>query len=416
MSQRVPRLLRRRRAALLGFLTGTGAGVAVLAGFALGGRLDWPWRPSLDETLRASRRSAIVRAVEKMRGSVVTIRAEGRRRTETPRDDLQWYPFRPARVTSYLWVGSGFFIDDDGFVLTNEHVVRDAVSVVIGVGDATHGSSVPADVVGVAPQYDLALLRVPMDALRGAGMLGGEAPHAVAAEMGDSDDLWIGEWAIAIGSPFGSELGNVEPSVSVGVISALQRDLPTDPQLVVGPYLAMIQTDAAIHMGNSGGPLVDATGRVIGVNTVSYSSRSEGPGDIHFAIPINTARWVAQELREYGEVRKPWLGWSVSEVSADVRSLLQLPEEEGVLRVNEVVRDSPADRAGIRSGDILYRVQGLDPYSRARAERILFGTPVGAKISVQLLRDGQLVERVVDVIEDPYTRAEREARSRRPLG
>ena len=412
----LPAHTRRRRAVFLGFLTGIGLGAAVLVALAGAGRISWPRRLPAEEELRESRRNAIVRAVEKTRGAVVTIRAEGQRRIESPRDELQWYPFRPGRLTSYEWVGSGFFIDDDGYILTNEHVVRGAASLVVSVADATHGASIPAELVGEAPQYDLALLRVPLDAIQSSGRLTGEAPYVVAPEIGDSDDLWIGEWAIAIGSPFGTELGDLKPSVSVGVISAVQRDLPANEEIGVGPYLAMIQTDAEIHAGNSGGPLIDANGRVIGVNTVSWSSRYEGSGDIHFAIPINTAYWVAQELREYGEVRKPWIGWTVAEVEPEVRDRLQLPEEEGFLRVAEVVRDSPADRAGIRPGDILWRVQGVDPYSRARAERILFGTLVGKTIQVQIVRDGQQLDAMIDVIEDPGTKAEREARARQPLG
>jgi serine protease Do len=275
---------------------------------------------------------------------------------------------------------------------------------------------VPAEVVGVAPQFDLALLQVPRVALED-GRLGGDTPRFVPVEMGNSEDLLVGEWAIAIGHPFGFELASVEPSVSVGVVSAVQRDLPTpDPWLGPGPYVAMIQTDAAIHVGNSGGPLVNASGQVVGVNTVSYTNLREGGSGVHFAIPINTARWVARELHDYGEVRKPWIGWRVTEVTPDVRSRLNLPEEEGVLRVAEVVRDGPAYRAGIRAGDILYKIRGLDPYSLARAERILFGTLVDSEIQVMLLRDGQLLRAMVHVIEDPYARAEREARGRRPVG
>jgi serine protease Do len=162
---------------------------------------------------------------------------------------------------------------------------------------------------------------------------------------------------------------------------------------------------------------VDANGRVIGVNTVSFASAREGGSDLHFAIPIHIARRVAEELREYGEVRRPWIGWSVAEMPPELRQQLALPEEEGILTITSVVPDSPAARAGIRPGDLLYRIQGLDPYSRARAERILFGTPVGAQVEVELVGvDGQLRRTMVSVIEDPLTGAVREARARRPAG
>jgi S1-C subfamily serine protease len=275
--------------------------------------------------------------------------------------------------------------------------------------------SLPAERVGVAPQYDLALLRVEQPGT--GGPLADDGDPFVPATLGTSEDLMVGEWAIAIGSPFGSELGSVDPSVSLGVISAVQRDLPApDPRFGPGPYLEMIQTDAAIDEGNSGGPLVNANGEVIGVNAVDFQSVRAGSTGLHFAIPIDTARWVASELLQYGEVRTPWIGWVLEEVAPDVRARLELPEEEGVLRIIQVVRDSPAELAGIRPGDTLLSIRGFDPYSRARAARILFGTRVGADVEVELLRDGQVVRSVVHVIEDPYTKAEREARSRRPLG
>jgi serine protease Do len=227
----------------------------------------------------------------------------------------------------------------------------------------------------------------------------------------------VGEWAIAIGSPFGSELGSVDPSVSVGVISAVQRDLPSpDPRRGPGPYWEMIQTDAAINEGNSGGPLVNADGEVIGVNTVDFASIRAHSTGLHFAIPIDTARWVASELRAYGEVRTPWIGWELAEIAPEVRERLALPEEEGVLRIAVVVPQSPADRAGVRVDDTLLTIRGLDPYSQARAARLLFGTRVGADVAIELLRDGQVVRTVVHVVEDPASKAAREARARRPIG
>jgi serine protease Do len=407
-----------RRPWALGLLSGAGLGAVALGALAAFGWIDLPRRTPLDERLRQSRRNAIVRAVEKTRRSVVTIRVEGTRRVEDARSGALWFPFAPGRMSTYQWVGSGFFIDADGYVLTNDHVIDGARSIMLSLGDATHGVSVQAELVGTAPQFDLALLRVPAAALANSDWIPGDPLHLEPVTFGDSHELMVGEWAIAIGSPFGYELGSTEPSVSVGVISAVQRDLPgAGAEGGLGPYLAMIQTDAAIHVGNSGGPLLNANGEVIGVNTVSVSSWREGTGGgIHFAIPINTARWVARELRTYGEVRKPWIGWTVSEVAPEVQNRLAIPETEGFLQVTDVLRDSPAHRAGIRPGDYLNRIQGLDPYSRTRAERILFGTPVDTDIDVQLLRDGQLIDKKVHVIEDPYTRAEREARSRRPLG
>ncbi len=395
---------------LLGVAAGFLLGLGVLLGL-------WRWehrdrRPS-EEELRASRRSAIVRAVEKARPSVVTIRVHGKTRITRSRQELLWYPLEPGQLLETQQVGSGFFIDASGSIITNEHVVRGADRIVISIGDATHGMSVPARIVGTAPEFDLALLQVPpIEPLRVGDELGAGPPSIVPLEPGDSDDLMVGEWVIAIGSPFGQELGILEPSVSVGVVSAVERDLPSPaPGIGPSPYLKMIETDAAIHAGNSGGPLLDANGRVIGVNTVSFGTDNGGATGIHFAIPINTARWVWQELMEYGEVRKPWIGWSVSDIPPEVSASIQLPEDQGVVTVTQVVPTSPADRAGIRVGDVLLSLQGADPYSRARADRILFGTPVDADVTVEFLRDGQMHRTVVHVIEDPYTRAERERRA-----
>jgi serine protease Do len=406
---------RRTLPLVLGILAGLALGAAVLV---FGGRWPRPSRGPSAADLRAARRNAIVLAVEAARPSVVTIRVQGRQRVARGEDELLWFPLAPSKSRDYERVGSGFFIDTKGYILTNEHVVRGAERIVVSIGDATHGMSVQARTVGTAPQFDLALLQVPpIEPLRVGDAFAAGTPAIVPLVPGDSDDLMVGEWVIAIGSPFGQELGSVEPSVSVGVVSAVERDLPSPmPGLGPSPYLKMIETDAAIHAGNSGGPLLDATGRVIGVNTVSFGTEGSGASGIHFAIPINTARWVWQELLDYGEVRKPWIGWSVADISPEVSQALQLPEDQGIVTVTEVVPTSPADRAGMRAGDVLLRLQGSEPYSRARAERILFGTPVDADVTVEFLRDGQMHRTVVHVIEDPYTRAERERRAEAPPG
>ena len=395
---------------LLGIAAGLLLGLVGLWAFGRWPRFER--RPSSEE-LRDSRRNAIVRAVERARPSVVTIRVHGRQRIAKPQEELLWFPLAPGQQRDSERVGSGFFIDASGYILTNEHVVRGAERILISIGDATHGMSVQARLVGAAPQFDLALLQVPsIEPLRVGDALGAGAPAIVPLDPGDSDELMVGEWVIAIGSPFGQELGILEPSVSVGVVSAVERDLPAaTPGLGPSPYLKMIETDAAIHAGNSGGPLLDANGRVVGVNTVSFGTEGSGTSGIHFAIPINTARWVWQELLEYGEVRKPWIGWSVADIAPEVSEAIQLPEDQGIVTVTQVVPTSPADQAGIRAGDVLLSLQGSEPYSRTRAERILFGTPVDANVTVDFFRDGQMHRTVVHVIEDPYTRAERERRA-----
>jgi serine protease Do len=357
--------------------------------------------------LAETRRNAIVRAVERSRLSVVTVRVTGPPRLPTALERLFFYPFDTSGPTHEQWWGSGFVVDPAGYILTNEHVVRGAHEVVVSIGDERRGGSFPAEVVGTAPEFDLALLRLPAVS-RPGGLLGDGEPIVVPVTVGDSDDLMVGEWAIAIGSPFGSQLATTTPSVSVGVISALRRDVPPpDDAQVRWPYFKMIQTDAIINEGNSGGPLVNAAGEVVGINTIKLASSNR----VNFSIPINTAQWVWRELRDYGVVRRPWIGWELEELDPALRAQWQLPEEEGVLTVRRVEPGSPAADGGVQPGDILLSLQGWSAYSRARAERILFGLPVGGRVEVELLRGGQLRRVLLQLREDPTARADREARS-----
>ncbi|MFQ5599364.1 MAG: S1C family serine protease [Candidatus Krumholzibacteriia bacterium] len=411
---------------LLGLFTGMVVGLVVLLVLLGTGRLEGPGavrtdargsalpaEPGADgpvdsaSLLHASRRNAIVNAVEMTRRAVVTISAAGPRIVRSPVHDLFTWPFRRQRVVSMQWIGSGFLIDPAGYIITTEHVVRGATDLVVSLGD---GSSAHAEIVGLAPRFDLALLRVDTDL------------DLSAATLGDSDDLMVGEWAIAIGSPFGNKLDDPQPSVSVGVISAVNRDIRPPPQTEVGwPYFNLLQTDAAINIGNSGGPLVNTTGEVIGANMALINpTAGQSNVGVNFSIPINTVKWVAEELRDFGQVRTPWVGWRLDEVvPPDVRAAINMAEEDGVLIVGSVEPDSPADVAGIEVGDVIHTINGQDPYSRARAERILFDTRVGGEpIEVQFFRkrDGQLVSAMLDVLENPSTRAERLRRRPRRLG
>jgi serine protease Do len=401
---------------VLGGATGMVAGLLLLLFAVVTGRLGPAGSGAIESTARPgdevsvvhSRRNAIVNAIEAMQSSVVTISAAGPRTVSAPLPEMLQFPFRMRQTVSMQWIGSGFLMDDAGYVVTTEHVVRGAEDVVVSLGD---GSSAHAEIVGMAPRFDLALLRV----------VGSDLQFA-PARLGSSDDLMVGEWAIAIGSPFGNQLDDPQPSVSVGVISAVNRDI-RPPQTFSGswPYFGLLQTDAAINTGNSGGPLVNADGEVIGVNMaiVSTAAGQTNVG-VNFSIPIKTVKWVVEELREYGELRTPWVGWRLDEVVPPaVRRRIQLEERDGVLMVGHVDADSPAERAGIAAGDIVLSINGQNPYSRARADRILFDTRVGgAPLTVEILRarDGQLATVVVEVLENPVTRRDREARRSRPLG
>ncbi len=355
------------------------------------------------DLLRQSRTTAIVTAVEMTRHCVVTIRAAGPVEVRSPMLDLFRWPASRPRTVEREWVGSGFLVDRIGSVVTMAHVVEGATELTVSLGD---GTSARAEVVGVAPRFDLALLRADL----GLGAV------ASAALLGNSDDVLVGEWVIAIGSPFGDTVSDPQPSVSVGVISAVKRDM-RPPQASQGswPYFNLLQTDAAINSGNSGGPLVNTNGEVIGVNMALLNPQMRAANvGVNFSVPINTVKWVVEELNAFGTVRSPWVGWQLAEaVPPPMRKQIGLAEEDGLLLVSAVEPDSPAERAGIRAGDELMKINDLEPYSLPRAERILFETRVGDSIRAQVLKDGQLMDVVLEVLENPKVQAERLQRSSR---
>jgi serine protease Do len=274
-----------------------------------------------------ARRTAITDAVSRVSPSVVTIQTEVIERSQDPFDGF----FGGAAQQKVPGLGTGFVIRSDGVIITNAHVVAGASHVAVALRD---GTSYTAKVLGVDEVNDLAVVKIPATGLP-------------VAPLGESDDLLIGEWAIAIGNPYGFYLGNPEPSVTVGVVSGVGRNLVGQSE-GGGVYVDMIQTDAAINPGNSGGPLVDALGEVIGVNSSIYTP-SGGSVGLGFAIPINRAKRVADDLLANGSVRRPWVGIK-----------LKLPEtnnprdalNSGVV-VRTVVPGSPAATAGIQPGDVL---------------------------------------------------------------
>jgi S1-C subfamily serine protease len=233
--------------------------------------------------------------------------------------------------------GSGFLIDTEGHIVTNNHVVEgaDRVEVKLGSSDKTY----TAEVVGTDPATDVALLKVdaPADQL-----------HPLS--IGDSSKVEVGEEVIAIGNPFG-----LDRTVTAGIVSALQRQIQAPNGFSISH---VIQTDAAINPGNSGGPLIDSTGSVIGINSqIQTGGGSGGNVGIGFAVPINTAREVVQQIEQHGEVKHAYLGISGGSITPDLAKALKLPEEEGVL-VNEVVKGGPADQAGVKGGDTSATIEG----------------------------------------------------------
>jgi serine protease Do len=257
-------------------------------------------------------------------------------------------------------IGSGFIMSADGYIITNAHVVADADSVTVRLRDRRE---LPAKVVGADERTDIALLKVAADGLP-------------TVKLGDSDQLKVGQWVLAIGSPFGFEY-----SATQGVVSALSRSLPD------GTYVPFIQTDVAVNPGNSGGPLFDMDGKVIGVNSQIYS-RSGGYMGLSFAIPINVAKTIAGQLQSKGYVERGWLGVAIQDVDQKLAQAFNLDKPKGAL-VSQVTPGSPADQAGLRSGDVIVRYAGTEIERSSTLPPRVGETAVGTSVKLEVLRDGQ---------------------------
>ncbi len=270
-------------------------------------------------------------------------------------------------------LGSGFIIDDSGLIVTNNHVIADADEITVILHDDTE---LEAELVGTDPKTDVAVLRVKTD-------------HPLTAvPFGNSDKSRVGDWVVAIGNPMG--LGG---TVTAGIVSARGRDISS------GPYDDYIQTDAPINRGNSGGPLFNMKGEVIGINTAIYSPNGGSIG-IGFAIPSKQAERVVKQLREFGTTRRGWLGVSIQGVSGDIAESLGMDEAYGAL-VSEVHAGSPAGKAGMQVGDVIITFDGQRVPSNRRLPRMVANTTVGSEVPVEIWRDGrsQTVEVVLGELE-----------------
>jgi serine protease Do len=327
----------------------------------------------LQDEIAASRRTAIVRAAERVAPAVVSVNVI-RRETVQPRTLYEQFFLPPGAERQVQGLGSGFIIHQDGLVLTNEHVVKGATEVVVTLSD---GRDFAAEVVGTDEVNDLALLR-----------LATEGVALPIAPLGDSRDLLIGEWVVAIGNPFGYLLSNTEPTVTAGVVSGIGRNIiPTEDE-ARGYYLGMIQTDASINPGNSGGPLVNAEGEVIGVNS-SIFSRSGGSEGLGFAIPIDRARHVVLDLIDDGVVRRPWTGLELEPSN---------PNRFGrsrEVRVAGVAPGSPAEKAGLARGMVVRAVNHLALRTPLDWEAAMLEVGVGDTIRLAVGDAGDRVVRLV---------------------
>ncbi len=368
-------------------------------GLARTGEGDSTISAPVDATSAAdSRRTAIVRAAERVSPSVVTVSVRkvrlvpantfGNTKDEVLNRFLR--QFAPQRVhrEEIANMGSGVILRDDGYIVTSGHVVESAETIEIVLGD---GRRFPAKAIASDPFYDLALLKV-------------EGEDLPVAPLGDSEDLVIGEWAIAIGNPFGYMLNNTRPSVTAGVISALHRDIQPEGGFT-GVYKDMIQTDAAINPGNSGGPLVNGAGEVIGINTFIFS-RGGGSSGVSFATPISVVKRIVDEVLTYGEVRRVWVGVRVVEITRRLKRMLGLPSRDGVI-VTYVDPGSPAERSGVELGDVILQINREEVNSLEQAQRALYGVQVGDELVLGVLRDGEEREFSLIMVEQENRRESR---------
>ncbi|MBD3344085.1 MAG: trypsin-like serine protease [Chitinivibrionales bacterium] len=300
--------------------------------------------------------------------------------------DLFFAPELMPRYKEVENMGSGFIIDKSGLVLTNYHVVQYARKLYVNFQD---GHEAEGEVIGVDPTTDLALIQI-------------EEGDYPAATLGNSNDIIIGEWAIAIGNPFGFFMNDSRPSVTVGVISATNRNFAKSE---LAYYQSMIQTDAAINPGNSGGPLVNALGEVVGINTFIYtgSKSQRGSVGIGFAIPVNRAKRVAEELKKYGKRRRLYTGISVQNVNRTIALSLGLNRTDGVV-ITSVQKNSPGDAAGLKGEDVIVKMGDRSIHSTADIEGFFLDYFVGDKVNITVIRNGKKVTRELVLKEIPSRR------------
>jgi len=342
-------------------------------------------RQARSATVSDARHSVIVDAAGRVGPAVVSVNVLKRER-QMPEDPFAQF-FMPRgyerQVEGY---GSGFIISPDGVVITNQHVTDGAEQIVVTTRE---GTDYPAKLLGEDPLTDIAVLKI-------------VATGLPTAPLGRSADLLVGEWVVAVGNPFAYLLGNSEPTVTAGVVSAVGRNLlPSGDQ--PGVYVGMIQTDAAINPGNSGGPLADVQGQVVGVNS-SILTPSGGSVGIGFAIPIERAVRVADELRRYGHVRRPWAGLDVTGAEN-----LRDWKRSGGLRVSSVAEGGPAARAGLAADDVLLMARGRRLRTFLDWEAALLDASPGDTLTVAYRRGGRTRTARLGVTDLPSSNAEKVA-------
>jgi serine protease Do len=300
---------------------------------------------------------------ERLKPSLVQVRV--RRVAEPQAEGQEQQPPNPNAPDERRSSGSGFLIREDGYLVTNAHVVGDAERIQVRLSD---GRRFDARLVGLDDRVDLALLKV-------------EATGLPVAQLGDSNRTRVGEFVLALGHPFG-----LEQTVSFGIVS--RKGAPIQ---VASPGFEFIQTDAAVNPGNSGGPLVNMAGEVVGINSMAAVN-----GTIGFAIPVNLVKLLLPQLAEKGKVEWGWLGVSIAEVPDEDVAKFGLKEPKGVL-IRQVVAGQPADQGGIKANDVVVSVDGAAVEGPRDLQRIISSTPVGKIVKISLMREGKETEVAVTV-------------------
>ena len=345
-------------------------------------------RADLTDDLQYSRHTSITRAIEKVSSSVVGINVTQLKQQQVnPFFDPFWGSFLPyTRTFKVDNMGTGVLVSPDGYIVTNAHVVDNALEVVVTLPG---GKSYDAQVIGVDNPSDIALVKIEDENL----------PDAV---LGDSDKLIVGEWAVALGNPLGLFDVNHKPTATAGIISGTNMDFGVKEAGHV--YQDMIQTDASINPGNSGGPLVNALGEVIGISTfiMTNSNYSSGSIGIGFSIPINRVKEVAEDLKKYGKVERNYTtGVHIQSIDPVMQRYLSLPTSEGVI-ITDVEKQSSGEKAGLKVGDVIMEVDGKKISSAQDIAKVIDEGlhKVGDVVTLTILRDNASIELLL-TLEEP---------------
>ena len=323
------------------------------------------------EIISLTRQTVITEAVSIISPAVVSVNVW---RTQVVRrnpfhDDWIFDFFGVPRTREVQSIGSGVLFTDNGYIITNAHVVESASDIKIVMYDATEYD---ANLVGIDSVHDIAIIKIN----------GRNLPHAI---LGTSSDLMIGEWSIAVGNPYSFLMKDSKPSVSVGVISALNRNFNDRSDSRV--FRGMIQTDAAINPGNSGGPLVNIFGEVIGINSFILTETGGSVG-IGFAIPIDRVRKIAEELITYGRTREAYFGFRIQEITPFIASYLNLKSLDGVI-ISNIDQNGPAHNAGLRRGDIITIINEINIRNSLDAELGVSDSAPGDTLMIRIIREGK---------------------------